>query len=178
MSFDEIIFNLNDKIALFIDGANLHASIKALEFEIDYKRMLEYFEKKANLIRAFYYTALIEEQDPSPIRKLVDWLDYNGYTIVTKSTKEFIDESGRRRIKGNMDVELAIDVMEMLDHLDHVVLFSGDGDFRRLIEATQRKGKRVTVVSTANSTPPMIADELRRQSDYFIELDDLRNLIS
>ena len=132
-------FNLNDKIALFIDGANLHASIKALEFEIDYKRMLEYFEKKANLVRAFYYTALIEGQDPSPIRKLVDWLDYNGYTMVTKSTKEFTDESGRRRIKGNMDVELAIDVMEMLDHLDHIVLFSGDGDFRRLIEASQRK---------------------------------------
>jgi uncharacterized LabA/DUF88 family protein len=170
-------FNSNDKIALFIDGSNMHASVKALGFEIDYKRMLGFFDRQATLIRAFYYTALIEESDPSPIRRLVDWLDYNGYTMVTKSTKEFTDDKGVKRLKGNMDVELVIDVMEMLDYLDHIVIFSGDGDFRRLIEAAQRKGKRVTVVSTAKSTPPMVADELRRQSDFFVDLNDLKDLI-
>ncbi len=131
------------------------------------------FAAKGRLIRAFYYTALIEDQEYSPIRPLIDWLDYNGYTMVTKPTKEFTDATGRRKIKGNMDIELAIDVMEMAEHLDHIVLFSGDGDFRRLVEAVQRKGVRVTVVSTIRSQPPMVADELRRQADNFVELQDL-----
>ena len=124
-------------------------------------------------MRAFYYTALIEDQDYSPIRPLVDWLDYNGYTMVTKPTKEFTDSQGRRKIKGNMDIELAIDMMELAEKLDHVVLFSGDGDFRRLVEAVQRKGVRVTVISTVKTSPPMVADELRRQADLFLELADL-----
>ncbi len=167
-------FYPNERIALFIDGANLYAASRALGFDIDYKRLLQVFAKEVILVRAFYYTALIEDQEYSPIRPLVDWLDYNGYTMVTKPTKEFTDASGRRKIKGNMDIELAVDMMEMLDHLDHVVLFSGDGDFRRLAEATQRKGTRVTVVSTVRSKPPMVADELRRQADFFIDLEDLR----
>jgi uncharacterized LabA/DUF88 family protein len=131
------------------------------------------FRKNSQLIRGFYYTALIEDQEYSPIRPLVDWLDYNGYTMVTKPTKEFTDATGRRKLKGNMDIELAIDVMEMAEHLDHIVIFSGDGDFRRLVDAVQRKGVRVTVVSTVRSNPPMVADELRRQCDTFMELQDL-----
>ena len=140
-------FHSNERIALFIDGSNLYATARALGFDVDYKRMLKVFEEQAILVRAFYYTALVEDQEFSPIRPLVDWLDYNGFTMVTKPTKEFTDPTGRRKIKGNMDIELAIDVMEMLDHLDHIVLLSGDGDFRQLVEAAQRKGKRVTVIS-------------------------------
>ncbi|HTO83614.1 MAG TPA: NYN domain-containing protein [Methylomirabilota bacterium] len=171
-------FYPEERIALFIDGANLYAAARALGFDIDYKRLLQLFADKGHLIRAFYYTALIEDQEYSPIRPLVDWLDYNGYTMVTKPTKEFTDASGRRKIKGNMDIELAIDVMEMAERIDHVVLFSGDGDFRRLVEAVQRKGVRVTVVSTIRSSPPMVADELRRQADVFVELDDLSGNIA
>lgn len=167
-------FDPHEKIALFIDGANLYAAARTLGFDIDYKRLLEVFSAQGYLVRAFYYTALVEDQEYSPIRPLVDWLDYNGYTMVTKPTKEFTDSYGRRKIKGNMDIELAIDVMEMADRIDHVVLFSGDGDFRRLVEAIQRKGVRVTVVSTIRTSPPMVADELRRQADSFLELDDLR----
>jgi uncharacterized LabA/DUF88 family protein len=167
-------FYPQERIALFIDGSNLYAAARALGFDIDYKRLLEHFQAKGHLIRAFYYTALVEDQEYSPIRPLVDWLDYNGYTMVTKPTKEFTDASGRRKIKGNMDIELAIDVMEMAEKLDHIVLFSGDGDFRRLVEAVQRKGVRVTVVSTVRSQPPMVADELRRQADNFLELQDLQ----
>lgn len=167
-------FYPSERIGLFIDGSNLYSAARALGFDIDYKRLLSVFASKGYLIRAFYYTALVEDQEYSPIRPLVDWLDYNGYTMVTKPTKEFTDTSGRRKIKGNMDIELAIDMMEMLDHLDHIVLFSGDGDFRRLVESAQRKGRRVSVVSTIRSKPPMIADELRRQADVFIELNDLR----
>ena len=162
-----------DRIALFIDGANIYAAARALNIDIDYKRLLAEFSSKGRLIRASYYTALLEDQEYSPIRPLVDWLDYNGYTMVTKPAKEFTDAAGRRKIKGNMDIELAIDVIEIVDRLDHVFLFSGDGDFRRLVEAVQHKGARVTVVSTMRSSPPMVADELRRQADCFLELQDL-----
>ena len=170
-------FYPQERVALFIDGANLYATARALGFDIDYKRLLVLFSEQANLIRAFYYTALVEDQDYSPIRPLVDWLDYNGYTMVTKPTKEFTDSTGRRKIKGNMDIELAIDMMEMAPHLDHIVLISGDGDFRRLVEAIQRKGVRVTVVSTVRSQPAMIADELRRQADIFVDISDLQEHI-
>jgi len=170
-----MVFYPQERIGLFIDGSNLYAAARTLNFDIDYKRLLELFADNGHLIRAFYYTALVDDQEYSPIRPLVDWLDYNGYTMVTKPTKEFTDASGRRKIKGNMDIELAIDVMEMADHLDHVVLFSGDGDFRRLVEAVQRHGVRVTVVSTVRSQPPMVADELRRrQADNFLDLQDLQ----
>ncbi len=171
-------FYPQERIALFIDGANLYAAARALGFDIDYKSLLNLFTTQGRLVRAFYYTALMEDQEYSPIRPLVDWLDYNGYTMVTKPTKEFTDSAGRRKIKGNMDIELAIDVLEMAEHLDHIVLFSGDGDFRRLVEAVQRRGVRVSVVSTFRSSPPMVADELRRQADRFIELQDLAPEIS
>jgi uncharacterized LabA/DUF88 family protein len=167
----------DERMAMFIDGSNLYAAARALGFDIDYKRLLEEFTKRGRLVRAFYYTALVEDQEYSPIRPLIDWLDYNGYAMVTKPTKEFTDSSGRRKIKGNMDIELAIDVMEMCDHVEHVILFSGDGDFRRLVEAIQRRGRRVTVVSTVRSQPPMLADELRRQADNFVELEELAPLI-
>jgi len=166
-------FYPHEKIALFIDGANLYSAAKALGFDIDYRRLLDLFRDEGTLIRAYYYTALVDDQDYSPLRPLIDWLDYNGFTVVTKPAKEFTDAQGRRRFKGNMDIELAIDALELAPAMDHVVLFSGDGDFRRLTEALQRKGKRVTVISTIKSQPPMIADELRRQADQFVDLQSL-----
>lgn len=166
-------FYASERIALFIDGANLYATAKSLNFDIDYKRLLEYFGQKGYLVRACYYTALADDQEYSSIRPLIDWLDYNGYRMVTKPTKEFVDSSGRRKVKGNMDIELAVDAMEMADSIDHMVLFSGDGDFRSLVEAMQRHGKRISVVSTICTDPPMIADDLRRQADQFIDIADL-----
>jgi uncharacterized LabA/DUF88 family protein len=170
-------FYPEEKLAVFIDGANLYAAAKSLDFDIDYKRLLGWIQQQSRLVRAFYYTALMEDQEYSPIRPLIDWLDYNGYTMVTKPAKEFTDHAGRRKVKGNMDIELAIDMMELADHVDHIVLFSGDGDFRRLLESVQRKGTRVTVVSTIRTQPPMVADELRRQADLFIDLTDLIQFI-
>jgi uncharacterized LabA/DUF88 family protein len=171
-------FYPTDRIALFIDGANLYSATKSLNFDIDYKRLLEEFRKRGVLLRAYYYTALVEDQDYSPIRPLVDWLDYNGFTVVTKPVKRYTDQgTGIVRSKGNMDIEIAVDVLETAPHLDHVVLFSGDGDFRRVVEAVQRRGVRVTVVSTVKSQPPMASDELRRQADSFVELADLAALI-
>src|SRR5947199_7798564 len=166
-----------EKIALFIDGANLYATAKALGFDIDYIRLLREFQSRGYLLRAFYFTAVVEDQEYSSIRPLIDWLDYNGYTVVTKATKEFVDQSGRRKVKGSMDIELAVHAMEIAPHVDHVVLFSGDGDFRSLVEAVQRKGVRVTVISTISTQPPMVADELRRQADIFLDIVELQGKI-
>lgn len=163
----------SERVALFIDGANLYATSKSLGFDIDYKRLLEHFRKNGRLVRALYYTALAEDQEYSSIRPLIDWLDYNGYTMVTKPTKEFTDSAGRRKVKGNMDIELTVDAMRLADNLDHIVLFSGDGDFRSLVAALQEKGRRVSIVSTLQTQPPMVADELRRQADQFVDLADL-----
>ncbi|MEM1264741.1 MAG: NYN domain-containing protein [Pseudomonadota bacterium] len=171
------MFYRDERLALFIDGSNLYAAAKALTFDIDYKLLRAEFMRRGKLLRAFYYTALLENEEYSPIRPLVDWLNYNGYTMVTKPAKEFIDSTGRRKVKGNMDIELAVNAMELADRIDHAVLFSGDGDFRPLVESLQRRGVRVSVVSTIRSQPPMIADELRRQADNFIELEELRDVI-
>jgi uncharacterized LabA/DUF88 family protein len=166
---------LESKIAVFIDGNHLYAATKTLGFDIDYRRLLKEFQSRGALVRAFYYTTILEDQEYLSIRPLIDWLEYNGYTVVTKPAKEFDDGGGRRKIKRNMSIELAVDAMELAEHVDQMVLFSGDGDFRSLVEAVQRRGVRVTVVSTSSSHPPMIADELRRQVDVFTDLVELRS---
>ena len=167
------MFDPREKIALFIDGANLYATAKAIGFDIDYKKLLKEFQAKGYLLRASYYTATVEDQEYSSIRPLIDWLAYNGYRVRTKPVKEFTDHTGRRKIKGNMDIELVVEAMELADLVDHLVLFSGDGDFRPLVDAVQRKGKKVSVVSTLTTQPPMISDDLRRQADYFLDLATL-----
>jgi uncharacterized LabA/DUF88 family protein len=171
-------FYATDRIALFIDGANLYSAAKGLNIDLDFKKLLDEFQKRGVLIRAYYYTAIVEDQDYSPIRPLVDWLDYNGFTVVTKPAKEFTDANGRKRHRGDMDVELAVDMMEMAAYADHMVLMSGDSDFLRLVEAVQRRGVRVTVVSTVKTQPPMASDELRRQADSFVDLADLASIVA
>ena len=163
----------SDRIALFIDGANLYATCKALGFDIDYKRLIEEFQRRGTLVRAFYYTVIFEDQEYSSIRPLVDWLDYNGYTVVTKTTKD-IEVGGRRKARANMNVELAVDAMGLREQIDQMVLFSGDGDLRSLIAAVQRHGVQVTVVSTIANQTIMIADGLRRQADVFVDLRELQ----
>lgn len=167
------LFYPEEKIALFVDGANLFASARALGFDIDYKKLLLWASRRGRLIRAFYYTVFFEDQEFSPIRPLVDWLDYNGFTMTTKAAREYTDSQGRRKVKGSIDVELTADMIEMSANVDHIILFSGDGDFRRALEAAQRNGARVTVVGTISTQPSMVADELRRQADQFIELREL-----
>jgi uncharacterized LabA/DUF88 family protein len=162
-----------ERIALFIDGANLYSAARALNADLDFRKLLDLYRANGVLVRAYYYTAVVEGEEFSPLKPLVDWLDYNGFSVVTKPVKRFIDSEGRSRTKGNMDIEIAVDMLELAPRLDHAVLFSGDGDFRRLVQAVQARGVRVTVVSTVKSQPPQIADELRRQADVFVELADL-----
>ncbi len=166
-------FPAGERAAIFIDGANLYAATRALSTDIDYRKFLDYFRQHTQLLRATYYTSIVEDQEYSSIRPLIDWLDYNGYSIVTKPLREFTDQQGRRKVKGGIDVELAVDAMTLSPHIDHVVLVSGDGGFRYLVETLQKAGKRVTAVSTIRSQPPMIADDLRRQADHFIDIADL-----
>jgi uncharacterized LabA/DUF88 family protein len=161
-------------VALFIDGANLYATAKSLGFDIDYRRLLKEFQSRGTLLRALYYTTFADDQEYSSIRPLVDWLDYNGYSVVSKQAKQFDDGEGRRKFKRSMGIELAVDALELSGDIDHMVLFSGDGNFRSLVEAVQRRGVRVTVVSTISSQPWAIADELRRQADVFTDLVELR----
>ena len=166
-----------ERTAIFIDGANLYKAARNLGFDMDYKNLLLKSRQATNLIRAYYYTAIQEDrsQDYSPLRPLVDWLDYNGYTMITKTTREFTDNQGRKRFKGSVDIELVVDMMRLAPRLDHIILFTGNGDFRCAIEALQNQGVRVTVVSTVKSQPPMASDELRRQADLFVDLADLEN---
>lgn len=170
-------FYPDERIALFIDGANLYSTGRSLDYDIDYKKMLSLFQEKGRLITARYYTAVLENEDYSPIQPLIDFLDYNGYHVITKPAKGVTDREGRRRIKGNMDIDMVVDMLRLADHLDHIILFTGDGDFRALIRAVQEKGVRVTVASTQKTTPPMLADELRRQADAVIDLFDLGPMI-
>jgi uncharacterized LabA/DUF88 family protein len=165
------------RTALFIDGPNFHSTARALGFDVDYRRLLAEFDRRCRLVRALYYTTISDDQQYSSVRPLVDWLDYNGYTVVTKPAKEYVDASGRRKAKNGMNIEITVGALLLSEHLDEVVLFSGDGDFRPLVEAIQRRGVRVSVVSTLSSTPPMIADELRRQADLFVDLLDLKPFI-
>lgn len=168
-----MLFLPDERVCLFIDGANLYAASRNLGFDVDYRGLLEYFRRQAYVLRAYYYSAVLETDEYSPLKPLIDWLAYNGYTLVTKPAREFTDATGRRRVKGNMDIELAIDMLELTPKIDHAVLFSGDSDFRRLVEAVQRRGVRVSVVSSVRTSPPMVADELRRQADQFLELADI-----
>lgn len=166
-------FYPDEKMAIFIDGANFYSTAKSLDFDIDYKSLLNFFSAKGRMIKAYYFTALRENDDFSPLRPLLDWLDYNGFHIITKKAKTFTDRDGRTRIKGDMDIEIAVKMMELAPHIDHMLLFSGDGDFKAAVEAVQRYGVRVTVVSSLTTKPSLLADELRRQADDFIEIDDL-----
>ena len=166
-------FRMEDRVCLFIDGANLYSASRSLGFDVDYRSLLAFFRARTKLIRAYYYSAVLDTEEYSPLKPLTDWLAYNGYSLVTKAAREFTDQAGRRRIKGNMDIELAVDMLEMSARIDHAVLFSGDADFRRLVEAVQRQGVRVSVISSIRTTPPMAGDELRRQADQFIELADI-----
>ena len=167
----------NEKYALFIDGANLYAAARLLQIEIDYQELLAYFSKPTPPLRAYYYTAMHDEHEYSPLRPLMDWLDYNGYTMVTKPVRTFTSKTGEKKQKGNMDIELTVDCLELSDHLDHYVIFSGDGDFISLVKALQRRGKRITIVSTSQTSPPILSDELRRSADEYIDLNDIRDIV-
>lgn len=166
-----------DRVAAFIDGPNLYSASRSADFDIDFKNLTDLLHREGRLIRAYYYTALPEGDEYSPAKPLADWLGYNGYSVVTKPLKEHTDDEGRKRVKGNMNVELAVDALEIADKVDHMIFFSGDGELAPLVEAVKRKGIRVTVISSKEGSQSMISDDLRRRADSFIDLKNLSNHI-
>jgi uncharacterized LabA/DUF88 family protein len=166
-------FDPQERLGIFIDGAHLYGASRNLGFDVDYRNLQVFFRRQARLVRCSYYTALLENDEYSPLRPLVDWLGYNGYCVVTKPAREYTDAAGRRRVRGDIGIEMAVDVLMLAPRLDHVIIFAGDGDLRRMVEATQQQGVRVSVISTIRTQPGMISDELRRQADQFIDLAEL-----
>jgi uncharacterized LabA/DUF88 family protein len=165
--------DIDEKVTFFVEGANLHGLSKAINMQVDYAKLLKHFKNYSRFVRANYYTAMVEDAEYNSIRPLIDWLSYNGYNVLTKPAKEFTDSMGRRKVKGNVDIEMAVDMMESAKFSDHIVLFSGDGDFTAVVGAVQRMGVRVTVVSSI----AMASDDLRRRADNFVELEKVRSLI-
>lgn len=172
MASNPLGLRANERVSLFVDGPNLYGTVKTLGADLDYRTLLATVGD--NLVRAHYYTAL-PEGDEGVVRKLVHWLDYNGWTVCHKPLREYSDELGRRRQKSSMQVEIACDMLETASHYDHAILFSGDGDLKAAVAALQRKGNRVSVVSSMR--PAMISDDLRRQCDRFIDLSDIIEII-
>ena len=160
-----------------IDGANLYSTGKALELEIDFKRLLKLLKSNRYLLRAYYVTAIREDGEYTSIRPLLDWLDYNGYDLVTKSAREFRQSDGSTKVKASMGIEIAVLAAQIAPSVDEVYLFTGDGDFVPLVEYLKELGKRVIVVSTIETQPMMAADELRRVADEFWDLDSMRESI-
>jgi uncharacterized LabA/DUF88 family protein len=171
------MFYPNERIALIIDGVNLHGVGRTLGFEIDYNKLRKHFATKGRLLRASYFTTTLENEEFSSLRGLIDWLHYNGFKVSSKAAREFTDSQGHRKIKGTMNVEMAVEAMELAKHVDHLVLFSGDGELRAMVGAVQRMGVRVSVVSSLKTSPPMVSDDLRRQADNFIDFADLQEAV-
>lgn len=172
------MFYKDERLAVLIDGANLYAASRSLGFDVDFKSLRQEFARRGKLVRIGYYNSVVESEEFTPLRPLLDWLDYNGFKVVTRPTREIVDGTGRRRVKGNLELHIAVDAMELAERVDHLVLFAGDGDYRTLLTAVQRRGVRVTVVSSIRTQPALISDELRRQADGFIELAELQAVIA
>ncbi|WP_322896266.1 NYN domain-containing protein [Yoonia sp. 67] len=171
------MFYKNDRMALFIDGVSLYGASKLLGFDIDYKLLRQEFSRRGKLVRIMYYTSALESTEYLTIRPLVDWLSYNGFNLVTNYVKDGNDSFGRQVTKGNIEVNMAVDALDLAPRLDHAVLVTGNGHLTPLVASLQRKGVRVTILSTVQGQPTLLSDELRRQADNFVELNELRELI-
>ena len=163
------------RIGIFIDGSNIYESARCLDFKIDYVKLLNYYKQQGEVQQAMYFTALPPKTVESALRKMADFVEFNGFTLIQKETRTTYNSvTGEKKLKGNMDVEIAVHVMEVVHNITHMVLFSGDGDFRCLVESVQRRGVHVTVVSARE----LVATEMRRQASEFIDLATLRDLFN
>lgn len=159
-----------NRLSIFVDGNNMFYAQQKNGWFFDPKRVLNYFNNDPNivLVNAFWYTGLKDSQDQRGFR---DALISLGYTVRTKILKEYYDDnSGRYSQKANLDIEIVVDMFNTVDQYNHVILFSGDGDFERAIELLRSKNTHITVVSTEG----MIARELRNATDRYIDLNDIR----
>lgn len=169
--------NVNEPTAVLIDGYNTLSTTKLLKFDIDFRKLLNLFQNKTRLVKIYYFASLRDNPaDHDPMIPVIQWMMYNGYNVISKKMNEFMNIDNIQS-KGNMDVEISVTVLEMVKSVDHIVLFTGDENFRFLIEAVQRMGTRITVCSSMQCQPQIMSDDLRRQADNFIELNNLKSEI-
>lgn len=163
-----------ERIGLFVDGTNMFYLAAALHCRIDYVKFLNYFKTRHTFVAyAGYYTAIEEKANGDrPIQPLVDFLSANGYSLVTKMTRSYTQPDGSTKLTGNVDVDLACDMLEIAPFLDRAILVSGDGDFARLVTSVQRKGVPVTVVSSKRMR--MLSEDLRKAASTVIDLADIQ----
>lgn len=163
------------RIALFVDGSNFSVSLKAAGFRVDYQKIREYFAEMGDLVGSFYFTALPPRDEPSSIRNLTDSLQHKGWNLVTKEIKVFRDQP-IAKTKGNMDIEMVVKAWTLSNVITDLILFSGDGDFRAMVEKLQDVGVRVTVISYhSTDTRNMTSNDLRKAVHEFINLPLLRS---
>lgn len=164
------------KHIVLIDGANMSFAMNAIGRRFDWKKLRHFFvEADYGLCLGLrYYTAIHERADgEQPLRKIVDWLSYNGYLVVSKMTKSYENSDGSTRIKGNMDIEMATDMIRFAPRVDKIHLFTGDADFTYAVKAVQDMGVIVDVYSTMQGANSIIGDDLRRQANNYIDIGDL-----
>lgn len=177
-SFDAAsLYSDKERAALLIDGANIYAAGRSLDISIDFKSLLQLFQENMYVIHAYYFTALHEVDGRIQLKQLVDWLDYNGYIVISKMAKEITRADGSVRVKGNMDVEIVVTALKLANFIDHIILATGDGDFVPLVRELQQRGTRVSVLSTIGGNSPIAADEIRKAANHFIDLEELATTI-
>jgi len=169
------MFYKNEALAIIIDGASIHSASQSVDLQIDWHTFLTEFQNRGHLIRAIYATPIFEDEgEHNPLRPLIDWLDYNGFTTITRTARKEADDNGRFRIKnGNIHVDVTLAAIRLAKKADHIVLFSGDGSYEPLVKELKRMNVRVSVCCAKKSA----ADGLRRNADEFIDLEDIRGLV-
>jgi len=165
--------NSMDRVAIFIDGENIHYSAKHLNMRMDYLKLCKILAGSRRLVRSYFYTA-VSNQSEGKI-DFINFLKLNGFKVVTREVKSFSEGDGATRsVRNALDMQMALDVIEMSEHLDTVVLCTGDGDFRPLVDALVRKGKHVEVCGLREMT----STDLIAGSDVYIDLDSLKNQVA
>ena len=176
MSQSQLLFYPNERTSIFIDGRSLFHTARKLDFEVDLSKFSQYFASKFQLVRCSYYTPVSEER--TPLHNILDWLSYNGFTV---STRVFSPDNHPPSISSLMSVDI---IEQTLGNgyagdepyaLQHVVIVSGDGDYCPVVKFLKSRSIRVSVMSSLETEPLSISEELRRLADNFIELDDLRS---
>ncbi|HOX26223.1 MAG TPA: NYN domain-containing protein [Candidatus Krumholzibacteria bacterium] len=162
-----------DKVAIFIDGENIHYSAKHLNMRLDYLKLCRRLAGKRRLLRAYFYTA-ISAQSEGKI-DFINFLKLNGFTVVTREVKSFSEpDATNRSVRSALDMELAMDIVNLCPHVDTVILCSGDGDFRPLVEAVARRGKHVEVCALREMT----STDLIAAADVYVDLGSLKDEIA
>ncbi len=160
-----------ERIAIFIDGANMFYAQRKIGWHIDYKKVYDFYAKQAQVYNAFYYTSVTNPLDPG-MEGFLRALTGMGYTVRRKTVKEIADqESGQIIRKANLDIEIVIDMLTTADLYDRAALISGDGDFERAVEYLRGRGKRIEGLGVRS----MAAYDLVNAMDQYLYLEDYRD---